>query len=490
MKIVNKVVIVGGGSAAWLTAVHLTARTDIKVIMVDKEISTPVGVGEATLLNFRLFMNECEIPVDEWFPAIDATFKTGIHYPDWIKTGHDIWHPFDINASYQGHTLDNLWADNQEYEYKHYAVPGYNASVIHNKFESDLTKTAFHLDAGKLVTFLQQKLFGKVTIIRSKVVDTNRNEEGIQSIILENGDVVEGDIFVDCTGFASVLNPGRKTESLAKSIFTDTAIAYPVKYKDKHKEMHPFTRAHAVEHGWTWTTPIRTRIGSGLVFNRSITDVDTAKDFFVNYWGEDRVERDKIRVIDWTPYYNPNPWYENTVNIGLSAGFIEPLESTGLAITTMQIKRLTGFIKNRIWSQDDAIAYNVFFRNKFVESADFVSFHYAKPEQKTGPFWEYVKETFTLSDKQLAILELAEKGMLENFYSKEDDTFLSGNWNVWIAQLGFPIGPNRTAIPKSTSQHLLLKNQKSVEEYRFNSAKHHATEIERLEYFYGLKPLI
>jgi tryptophan halogenase len=202
------------------------------------------------------------------------------------------------------------------------------------------------------------------------------------------------------------------------------------------------------------------------------------------------VERDKIRVIDWTPYYNPNPWYENTVNIGLSAGFIEPLESTGLAITTMQIKRLTGFIKNRIWSQDDAIAYNVFFRNKFVESADFVSFHYAKPEQKTGPFWEYVKETFTLSDKQLAILELAEKGMLENFYSKEDDTFLSGNWNVWIAQLGFPIGPNRTAIPKSTSQHLLLKNQKSVEEYRFNSAKHHATEIERLEYFYGLKPLI
>lgn len=490
MKIVNKVVIVGGGSAAWLTAVHLITNTDIKVTVVDKELSTPVGVGEATLLNFRLFMDECSIPVDEWFPAMDAAFKAGIHYPDWLKNGDDIWNPFNVNSIYQGYTLNNLWTNNQEYDYKHYAIPYYDSSVIHNKFDSDLSVTAFHIDAGKLVTFLQQKLMDKITLIRSKVVDINRNDEGIQSVILENGSVIEGDIFVDCTGFASVLNPSRKTESLAKSIFTDTAIAYPIKYKDKHKEMHPYTRAHAVEHGWTWTTPIRTRIGSGLVFNRSVTDVDTAKDFFVNYWGEDRVERDKIRVIDWTPYYNPEPWYQNTINIGLSAGFIEPLESTGLSLTTMQIKRLTGIIQPRFWTETDRKIYNTFYHHKFIESADFVSFHYAKPQQRTGPFWEYVKETFTYSDKQLAMLEMAKEGMLENFYSKDDDTFLSGNWMLWIAQLGFPIGPSRTAIPKSTSQHLLLKYQKSIEQYRFNSCKHHATEMERLEYFYGLKPLI
>jgi tryptophan halogenase len=490
MKIVNKVVIVGGGSAAWLTAAHLITNTDIKITLVDKEISTPVGVGEATLLGFRHFMNECAITIDEWFPAIDATFKKGINYPDWLTKGDDIWHPFGVSTTFQGHTLNNLWADNQEYSYKNYAIPSYNTSVIHNKFESDLEVTAFHIDAGKLVSFLQQKLFDKITLIRSEVLDINRNEQGIQSIVLKNGNIIEGDIFVDCTGFNSVLNPHRKTESLAKSIFTDTAIAYPVKYMDKHNEMHPYTKAHAVEHGWTWTTPIRTRIGSGLVFNRSVTSIETAKDFFVNYWGEDRVDRDKIRVIDWTPYYNPNPWYENTVNIGLSAGFIEPLESTGLAITTTQIKMLTGFIRNRIWSEIDSTTYNILFRNRFVESADFVSFHYAKAEERKGPFWQYVKETFTHSDKQLAMLEMAKEGMLENSYTKDEDTFISGNWNVWIAQLGFPIGPSRTNIPKSVSQHLLLKYQKSNEEYGFNNARHHATEIERLEYFYGLRPLI
>jgi tryptophan halogenase len=489
LKIINKIVIIGGGSAAWLSAAYLAHNTDIEIAIIDKEVSASVGVGEATLIDFHKFMTSCGITIDDWFPALDATFKCGICYPDWLKQGNTIWHPFDIERTFQGYALNNLWADNQEYNYREYGVPGYHSNVLHNKFDGNLETTAFHIDAGKLVTFLEEILLKKyslITSIKSEVIKVNKNELGVTSVVLKNGNTIQGDLFIDCTGFASLLNPNRKTQSLAKTIFTDTAIAYPVKYKDRHNEMHPYTRAHAVEHGWVWTTPVRTRLGSGLVFNRSITDVDTAKDFFVNYWGKDRVERDKIRVIDWTPYYNPAPWDKNIISIGLSAGFIEPLESTGLGITTLQITWLVDFIKNRLWSQADASAYNTLFNNQFTECADFVSFHYAKTQEKTGLFWEYVQQTFKHSDKQLAFLELSKQGILQNFYNKTQDMFGAGSWNIWIAQLEFPIGPSRNKIPKHISEQFLLRWYNTAEKYRINNAKHHATEIERLEHYYGL----
>lgn len=478
---VKSVVIVGGGTSAWLTAAMLShnhSYLDIKVI--DKEIGTPVGVGEGTLLSFDMIMKKAGFTIEEWFFELDAAYKAGILFPGWGEIDDKIvWHPFLFPEMHLVKSTQlQLWSKHQEYNFKEYGLALYNTSVVHDKIDTDTENGyAYHIDASKLVQFIQKKIVERnnVETIKSEVIDIYRDEhKNISKLLLKNGREITGDLFVDCTGFKSILNEAPDRVDLSGRLFCDTAIAGHVPYKDREKELHPYVISELVKHGWVWNIPVQSRIGSGLVFNRTQTSIEEAKDFFCEYW-DHRVKKENLKVIDWTPYYNKNIWHGNVVSIGLSAGFIEPLESTGIALIIVGIEQLSFRLGGRFFTNNDIIYYNNLMESYFEDCIDFVSMHYSKVDRE-DKFWKWVRETFVKSPRQ----EFYERQML-----KTDQplpiigsglVFCATNWFAWLIQLGYKLSPVDDGLTYEQSLKELLWYHDNLESTR------HTRSVEHTEY--------
>ena len=170
-----KIVIVGGGSAGWMTAAYLKNKLPKHhITMVDKTHGDPVGVGEATILDFDLFMTDAGFNREDWIPACRATVKAGILFPNWLRKGHEVWHPFFINYHDIQHDADvwDYWCANTNYDYKDYAIMMYDSAVRHNKIDpNDMSSYAYHLDCGALVQYIQSRITPHIEIIKQDVVE-------------------------------------------------------------------------------------------------------------------------------------------------------------------------------------------------------------------------------------------------------------------------------------------------------------------------------
>lgn len=455
-KTVNTIAVVGGGTSAWITAAMLSHNNPfLKVVIIDKEIGTPIGVGEATLLNFTKTMRLCGFEIEDWFFEIDATLKSAILFKGWGKNQTDVWHPF-LFSSIEGYetTQQDLWSKFQEYDYLENGCTYYKTSVEYNRVDtSDLDSYAFHVDAGKLVQFLQKESTKRdnLEFYKSEVVDITRNTETneITELTLKDGTKIIADLYVDCTGFTQLLALDPDRVDVSGRLFCNTALACQIPYEDEPSEMTPYAQANQVDHGWIWIIPTQKRIGSGLVFNRDITDVEEAKDLFVDYW-KGRVDRDKIRVIDWTPFYNRNQWHENVISIGLSSGFIEPLESTGIGLIAAGAEQLHFCIGGKFWSEEYRDKFNTAMNGYFEDAIDFVNLHYHYQNRKSK-FWDFVRETNI-------------KSQIQEWYEQEltrTDTafplngrgfmFTSNSWICWLIQLGYPVAMSNDGLDKETA---------------------------------------
>ena len=454
MKQIENITIVGGGSAAWLAAAYIRNNMwDVPLTIIDKEVGTPIGVGEATVLTFPSFLRDCGLHERDWFTQVDGSYKAGINFPGWKKPGNTVWHPFYLNKSYidQAITQYDIWADLGKREtFQELALPCYKTTMdnkidIHHAY----TTLAYHIDCGKLVKRLQEICQRDMNIIKSEVVDVIRDDEGyITELKLANGQTHKGDFFIDCTGFGSILKKPDRVELLGEGrLFTNTAVAGHVEYKDIEKERTPYVNCPAVDHGWIWKIPTQSRIGSGMVFNRDVTDIDTAKQYFSDHW-EGRIKPEDMKVIDWNPYYSKNFWENNVVSIGLSGGFIEPLESTGLASMTTGVQELAKMIPQQ-WYDDKRIStYNNYMMDWYNDAVDFINSHYADTEWDT-PFWNFVKETHVKSDKH-KFYERWLKDPKRSFYSRVHSVtlFHPPNWQLWLIQMGYPTNVDLSRIPK------------------------------------------
>lgn len=475
------ITIVGGGTAAWLTAAYLSRKhPHHKVTVIDKTDGSPIGVGEATLLDFMPFMQECGFKIEEVMPAISGTFKAGILFPDWGEEGNIVWHPFLQHITYKVYGQWDIWAVDQSKPFELHGLPTYNTSLANKVDFAHLGNYAYHVDCGKLVSYLQSKISDYVTFINSGVASINRTDDVINSVVLDSGRVIESDLFVDCTGFNSILKHQERVD-LTGRLFCNTAITSQVPFADRANELKPYAVSRAVDCGWIWEIPVDDRIGSGLVFNRDITTIDEAKDRFVKHWG-DRVNRDSLRVINWDPFYIKNFWQGNVVSIGLSAGFIEPLESTGLALIIKGITRLSDKIKVGTYRNEDLEVYNAQMSNLYEDSVDFVSMHYAN-SHRVGPFWDYVRSTFTKSKT----FEFYEKFMVNlnvpfnacEDYRLDNRVFHATNWVLWLIQLNYPV-LKQVRIPLSQVDALNYTFT-NAEEQRLLSSIPHADALEILK---------
>ena len=275
MNQVKSICIVGGGTAAWMAAAYFKHNLpSMQITVIDKEIGNSVGVGEGTLENFKSFMYECGFPRSEWFAAADATFKAGILYSNWHKEGNDIWQPFSMSLPITNNLKSvDLWTQAQDLDINKYTVQAYKICVEENNLDPSITY-AYHVDCGKLVGYIQQKLTDKVTFIKSEVVDIIRDScNFITSLTLKDGQTIVADFFVDCTGFKAILNQAPEKITLEGRLFCDTAVCGRIPYHNRSAEWKPYTVADAVEHGWIWRIPVQSRLGTGLVFNLSLIHI-------------------------------------------------------------------------------------------------------------------------------------------------------------------------------------------------------------------------
>lgn len=480
---VNTIAIVGGGTSAWLAAAYLSnQRPNYDIIIIDKEVGNPVGVGEGTLLGFGQIMEQCGFKPEDWFFEIDATFKSGILFPGWGPNNSDVWHPFCFP---QHHDLDlsamDVWSARQDLDFKTNGLSMYDVSVNHNKIDVEVLRHgnyAYHIDCSKLVEIIQKKILTtrKVTNIKSEVVDIIREGDQIQHLLLKNQQTISADLYIDCTGFKHLLNEFPDRVTVDGRLFCDTAIAGHIPYIDKDKEMVPYVASSAVDHGWVWNIPVQSRIGSGLVFNRSITDVDEAKEFFVNYW-DNRISKDQLKVIDWTPFYNKNMWHGNTVSIGLSAGFIEPLESTGVALIITGLEQLMFRLGIDYYTDQDVEIYNHTMIGFFEDCIDFVGMHYSNIDKETK-FWQWVKNARIVSSRQKQF----ERDMISNkeklSIGGQGFVFSGVNWFCWLIQLGFPLNKkSRLTMDQADS---LVTAHSTTELDKANTAVPHIEYLELL----------
>ncbi len=445
MKKIKRLVIVGGGTAGWITASWFARRwaNHFEVVIIDKSEPERIGVGEATLLSFPNVMKMMGYKPTDWLKEVDATFKSGILFPGWGHEDAEIWHPFSFTSIGESKTpLYDIWQSFQEkYDFKDIS-PMYNSS-LKNKIETNYVHDsyAFQIDCGKLVQFLMRHTTPYCKYIQSDVVDIYRDgnadditRSNIKELVLDDGSKITGDIFIDCTGWKQLLI-GQHNVDLSDRLYINAALAGRVKYEDYRKEQHPYTACPAQEHGWIWKIPTRSRIGTGYCFNRDINDPDEVRQAFSDHW-DGRIKPDEMRLLDWKPQYAKNFWVGNAIPIGLSAGFIEPLESTGLALMIRGVEYLEeslfgGYFDSKV----EAPFYDSKMKCSYESAVDYVNMHYSYC-RRTGKFWDYVRSKYKKSSMQELMEEYIQDPNIRTPQTGKVGSFFDGtNWHVWLLQL-------------------------------------------------------
>jgi len=430
---VEKIVIVGGGSSGWMTAAFLSkALPGTRITLVESSDVPTVGVGEATIATISGYLSALGLKEEDWMPFCNATYKYQIRFKNWHRHGDDYWHPFEsLPYLDQRYHLGQFWylkylsegrtnreslyddcflgvglakqnkilrqPDTAEY------VDNYTVTVDGEQVPLRVLY-AYHFDAGLFGEYLKKNIAlpGGVERIIDHVTDVNLDEHGfIESVSTRKGETIEGDLFIDCSGFRAMLIDKVMKEpfdSFSDTLYCDKAMALRVPYQDIREELEPFTTATAMSSGWVWNTPLTSRRGTGYVYSSAFKDKDEAEREYRQFLGEDRVKDIDVNHIDIRVGKHKRTWVKNCVAIGLSSGFIEPLESTGLHFVYAAVYKLAESLSTRVFNAPVMAGYNSFMTQMLEEARDFLAIHYALTSREDTPFWRDVKYNTKLSE--------------------------------------------------------------------------------------------
>ena len=394
---VSSVIIVGGGSAGWLTALVMSTYCPfVRIRLVRPHENRPIGVGESTQPDLPTRLQAANIDLSDFCLACDATMKCGIFYRDWNVIGEDYWHPFTAMADSGSYTAAHHYQQMILEVPQAYTHADYYAGV-HTSWETCVKRNliapeaakALHVDAAKVAQYLERHL-RQVEVVESDRIEAVAADGRIARIVIDDGKAIEADLYVDCTGFSrAVLSKIASPQPQHYEADVDSAVAASVPYVDAAAETHPYTRAHAHEHGWTWSIPLQTRIGSGYVYHSDFCSAEQAERNFREYWGQDRMHDVEVRHIGFDRDTLRDSWVENVVAIGLSAGFIEPLEATGLNWTIGAAELLSRLLAVRYFDDDVRAKYNSLMLGYIRDVQDFVDAHYLLSARRDSEFWRY-----------------------------------------------------------------------------------------------------
>ena len=438
---VQKVLIVGGGTAGWMTAAALARvfpANSCRIELVESDAIGTVGVGEATIPHIGNFNRLLGIDEDDFLRHTQGTFKLGIEFVDWARPGDRYLHPFGVyGAPMDAIPFHHYWLKLKHLE-RTKPLAAYSLACVaasQNRFMRpvNLPKSplgqivyAFHLDAGRYAKYLRRYAEERgVVRIEGKIIDVSlRSDDGyVDAVMLESGAGLSADLFIDCSGCPGLLiEQTLKTgyEEWTEYLPCNRAIAIPT---TRTEEPRPYTRATAHTAGWQWRIPLQHRLGNGTVYSSE-------------FMGDDEALQGLQARLEGEPLADPNRlffttgrrrkfWNRNVIAIGLSSGFLEPLESTSIHLIQSGISKLVGLFPSRGFDQSIVDTYNRQSADEIEYIRDFLILHYKQTERDDSAFWNYCR-TMPIPDSLAAKIELFRSS--GRLYRQEEELFSETSW--------------------------------------------------------------
>src|SRR3984957_10291949 len=458
-----RVVIVGGGTAGWMSAAGIRRRLEAKdsaVTLIESDEIGTIGVGEATLPHIKVFNDMLGIDEAQFMREARATFKLGIQFCDWDRPGQSYIHPFGaFGEPWGGVEFQHHWLRGQREGQQSYPLEDFSYSVVaarNNAFEfpnedsKSIRSTysyAYHFDAGLYAGYLRSWAMERgVRRIEGQVGVVSRHPTtgDLSELTLKSGERVAGDLFIDCSGFRSLLL-GRVMD-VAWQDWThwlpcDRALAVPCK---RVGALTPYTRSTARAAGWMWRIPLQHRTGNGYIFSRRFIHEDAAQDTLLS--GLDGAAQGEPRLLRFSPGRRERAWSGNCVAIGLASGFLEPLESTSIHLVQAAVTDLVSLMPRLGTTGIDPRLVDEFNRlndMKYERIRDFLVLHYTANRRVGEPLWDYVR-SMPLPDSLVHQLQLfrARATLPNHRYG----VFARDSWlSVLVGQGIVPTGYDRLA---------------------------------------------
>ncbi|HXH15998.1 MAG TPA: tryptophan halogenase family protein [Sphingomonas sp.] len=448
---IRKVVIVGGGTAGWMAAAAAARYLDDgqrKIVLVESDAIGTVGVGEATIppilgFNALLGIDECD-----FMRATGATFKLGIEFVGWDTRGDRYLHAFgDHGRDIQGLAFHQLWLKLRNRPgiggLDAYA-PSAVAAYLNRFGKPDASSApplayAYHFDASLYAAFLRRRAeAGGVTRIEGRITHADRDPLSghVRAVVLDDGRSIDGDLFIDCSGFRSMLlgeTMGVAFEDWSHWLPCDRAIAVPT---EPGAPLLPYTRATARTAGWQWRIPLQHRTGNGHVYSSDhMSDDEATAMLLANL---DTRPTAAPRQLRFKAGRRDRMWDGNVVALGLAGGFLEPLESTSIHLIQTGISKLFALFPDRGISDVERDEYNRLMGDAYTSVRDFIILHYHATRRDDSAFWRHVR-TMPVPDslsRKLALFR--EKGRIFRY---EDELFGISSWvQVLLGQNIIPVG--------------------------------------------------
>jgi hypothetical protein len=464
----GNVVIVGGGTAGWMTATYLQAAFGdrISITLVESPRVGTIGVGEATFSTIRHFFDYLGLAEWEWMPACHASYKLAIRFENWREPGHVFYHPFERPRIVDGFPLTDWWLKlgDRRFDQQCLVLPALcEAKRAPRYYDNELFERslhdggdqhrrttmaqqdtqfpyAYHFDASLLADYLTD--FGVQRGVRhvvDDVLEIKQDEKGwISHLVTREHGEIHGDLFIDCTGFRGMLINevlDEPFESYQEYLPNNRAVALRVPVDMDKTGMRPCTTATAMDSGWIWTIPLFHRIGTGYVYADQYCSPEEAEQTLRDFVGPAAkdAEANHIRMRIGR---NRNSWVRNCVAIGLSSGFVEPLESTGIFFIQHGVEQLVKHFPDENWDPALIAGYNHAVARCMDGVRDFLVVHYRCAARDDTPFW---KDTNTrpvpdgLAERlPLWTAQLPEGGTIYPYYHG----FEPYSYNVMLLGLG------------------------------------------------------
>ena len=460
----TKVVIVGGGTAGWITANTIAAEqrrdggTRVQVVLVESPDIPTIGVGEGTWPSMRMTLQRIGLSENLMIRACNASFKQGTRFSGWSgrTASPEYIHPFSLPTDYATHNPATSWlASNTGTPFAHAVTP--QATLIERGLAPKQATTpeyafafnyGYHLDAQAFADLLRQHAVDALDVahVKGKVERIEPRPNGdLEAVLLDTGERVDGDLFVDCTGQHALLigrHYGVGFTSVKDVLFNDTALAVQVPYANPGDAIASATQAAAEAAGWVWDIALQTRRGVGHVYSAAHADRSAAMTALESYVtrtspGVDPATLD-VRTISFEPGYRETFWHRNCVAVGLSAGFVEPLEASALALIEQSASAIaTQLPRDRQVMDVVARRFNAKLHYHWERIVEFLKLHYAVSE-RDGTYWRDHRTAASccagLADK-LALWQ--QQSPWHDDAPRIDELFPSASYQYVLYGLGF-----------------------------------------------------
>jgi hypothetical protein len=459
---IEHIVVVGGGSAGWLVAGVLAAEHPLRVTLVESPAVPAIGVGEGTWPSMRDTLHRIGVSETDFFRECDAAFKQGSRFEGWrtgsraTGAGDDVYfHPFSLPQGYGDANLAGAWQ--RAYRHLPFAdLVGYQSHLcVHGRAPKQAATPEFagvanygyHLDAGKFGVFLRGHCVGKLGVrhVVDHVEDIRSKENGdIAALLLRGGSVVEGDLFVDCSGMQSLLlgkHYGVPLLHQRHVLFNDSALAVQVPYVSEDTPIASQTTSSAQPNGWIWDIGLPSRRGVGHVYSSAHSSDEEAERVLRAYVADTGGPADMPapRKLNFEPGYRERFWHRNVVAIGLSAGFIEPLEASALALVELSAAWLAEDMPATRAEMDTVAArFNEAFSYRWERIIDFLKLHYVLSQRDDTAYWREHREAATIPERLRALLQLwRTRPPSRRDFSRIEEVFPSASWQYILYGMGF-----------------------------------------------------